>query len=364
VKDYYQILGVPRDAGQDDIKKAFRRLARETHPDANPGDAEAEHRFRDVAEAYEVLSDPQKRARYDRGESFGGQDLFSQFGGLEDILNQFFGGGGFGGFGGFGGSRRGPERGRDVAVRVDLDMADAAFGLEREVTFSAAVRCEVCDGSGSEPGHDPVTCSTCNGQGRVQAARQTLLGTMMTVSDCPACSGTGKRIDHPCERCRGEGRHAGTRTLSVEVPQGVDTGTRLRLSGKGGAGERNAPAGDVYVEIRVADDPRFQRVGDDLHHRVRIGFTEAAFGTEVDIPLLDGDIETLDIPKGTQPETVYRLGKKGVPHLQRRGRGDLLVHVEVEVPTELSDEEEEALRTYAELRGERPAPRKRGLFRR
>jgi molecular chaperone DnaJ len=363
VTDYYQTLGVARDASADEIKKAFRQLARETHPDANPGDAEAEHRFREVAEAYEVLSDPQKRARYDRGETFGGQDLFSQFGGLEDILNQFFGGG-FGGFSGFGGAQRGPERGRDVAIRLDLELSDAAFGLEREVTFDTQVRCETCGGNGSEPGHDPVTCATCGGQGRVQAARQTFLGTMMTVVECPDCDGTGRRIDHPCVNCSGNGRHSGSTTMTVEVPQGVDTGTRLRLTGKGAAGKRNAPAGDVYVEIRVADDPRFQRVGDDLHHRVKIGLAEATFGTDIEVPLLDGEHESLEIPRGTQPETVYRLGKKGVPHLQRRGRGDLLVHVEVVVPTDLKDEEEEALRTYADLRGERPASRKRGLFRR
>ena len=364
MNDYYEVLGVDRTASQEDIKKAFRRLARETHPDANPGDPGAEQRFRQIAEAYEVLSDPQKRARYDRGETFGGQDLFSQFGGLEDILQQFFGGG-FGGFGGFsGGGRRGPERGSDVGVRLDLDLHDAAFGLEREVAFATQVACEHCGGNGSEPGHDPITCSTCNGQGRVQAARQTLLGTMMTVTDCPDCAGTGKRIDHPCSVCRGEGRHEGRRTLTVEVPAGVDTGTRLRLSGKGAAGRRNAPSGDVYVDIRVDEDDRFQRVGDDLHHRVTIGFTEATFGTEVDIPLLEGETETLDIPKGTQPETVYRLGKKGVPHLQRRGRGDLLVHVEVAVPTDLDDDEEDALRAYADVRGEKPSARKRGLFRR
>lgn len=363
MSDYYETLGVARDATPEEIKKAFRQLARETHPDANPGDPEAEHRFRDIAEAYEVLSDPQKRARYDRGETFGGQDLFSQFGGLEDILQQFFGGG-FGGFGGFGGVRSGPQRGQDVAVRIDVELSEAAAGLEREVVFRAPVTCGTCEGNGSEPGHDPIMCSTCNGQGRVQAARQTMLGTMMTVVECPDCSGTGKRIDHPCEVCRGEGRHSGERTLTVEVPAGVETGTRLRLTGKGGAGQRRAPSGDVYVDVRVKDDERFQRVGDDLHHRVSVGFTEATFGTEVDVPLIDGGVETLEIPAGTQPETVYRLGKKGIPHLQRRGRGDLLVHVEVEVPVDLGDDEEEALRTYAELRGEQPSTKKRGLFRR
>lgn len=361
MKDYYQILGLERDATPEEIKKAFRQLARETHPDANPGDTEAEERFRQIAEAYEVLSDPQKKARFDRGETFGGQDLFSQFGGLEDILQQFFGGGFSGGFGRTG---RGPERGRDIAVQLDLDLHDAAFGTETEVTFATRVSCDLCDGSGSEPGHSPITCSTCDGHGRVQAARQTLLGTMMSVVECPECSGTGQLIDHPCAQCEGEGRVRGDRELTVEVPEGVDTGTRLRLNQKGGAGQRGAPAGDVYVEIRVKPDDRFQRVGDDLHHRVTIGFTEATFGTDVEIPLLEGDTEPLEVAPGTQPETVFRLGKKGVPRLQRRGRGDLLVHVEVAVPTDLDVEAEEVLRSYADLRGERPAHRKRGLFRR
>ena len=363
MKDYYQILGIEREATSEDIKKAFRQLARETHPDANPGDAAAENRFREIAEAYEVLSDPQKKARFDRGETFGGQDLFSQFGGLEDILQQFFGGG-LGGFGGFGRTGRGPERGRDIAVRLDLDLHDAAFGTDHEVTFTTRVTCPTCYSSGSEPGHSPITCSTCDGHGRVQAARQTLLGTMMSVTDCPDCSGTGQRIDHPCGECHGEGRIRGERELAVEVPEGVDTGTRLRLNQKGGAGQRGAPAGDVYVEIHVKSDDRFQRVGDDLHHRVTVGFTEATFGTDVDIPLLEGDTEHLEVPPGTQPETVFRLGKKGVPRLQRRGRGDLLVHIEVAVPIDLGDDAEDALRSYADITGERPAARKRGLFRR
>lgn len=364
MSDYYEVLGVDRDASPEEIKKAFRQLARETHPDANPGDAAAEERFREVAEAYEVLSDPQKKARYDRGETFGGQDLFSQFGGLEDILQQFFGGGFGGGFGGFGSAGRGPERGRDVAVRLDIDLAEAAFGTEQDVTFASRVSCTTCDGSGSEPGHSPITCSRCDGHGKVQAARQTLLGTMMTVTDCPDCSGTGQQIDHPCLECHGEGRVRGERSLTVEVPQGVDTGTRLRLNQKGGAGQRGAPAGDVYVEIHVKPDDRFQRVGDDLHHRIEVGFTEATFGTDLDVPLLEGEMEHLEVPPGTQPETVYRIGKRGVPRLQRRGRGDLLVHIGVQVPTDLDEDSEEALRTYAETRGENPAHRKRGLFRR
>lgn len=363
MKDYYDILGVARDASPDEIKKAFRRLARATHPDANPDDPTAEERFRDIAEAYEVLSDDQKRARYDRGETFGGQDLFSQFGGLEDILQQFFGGRGGGMFGGFGGAR-GPARGQDIALRLDLELGEAAFGVQREVQFTSAVTCQTCDGSGAAPGTTPITCSRCGGQGRVQVPRQTMLGTMLTVEDCRECSGTGIRIDDPCGSCRGDGRHAGERTLTVEVPAGVDSGTRLRLSGKGGAGQRNAPPGDAYVEVRVKADPRYQRVGDDLHHRVTIGFTEAIFGAEIDVPLLDGEMESLDIPAGTQPETVYRLGKKGVPHLRGRGRGDMLVHVEVTVPTDLDAEQEELLRTYADLRGEQPAARKRGIFRR
>jgi len=364
VKDYYDVLGVSKDATADEIKKAFRKLARDTHPDANPDDPTAEERFRAIAEAYEVLSDESKRARYDRGETFGGQDLFSQFGGLEDILQQFFGGG-FGGFsGGFGGGRRGPARGTDVAVRLDLDLVDAAFGVEREVTFASAVTCGTCAGSGAKEGTDPVLCETCAGQGRVQAARQTLLGTMMTVVECPDCHGVGARIEEPCSECAGEGRVEGEQHLTVELPEGVDTGTRLRLGGKGGAGQQGASSGDVYVEVRVKDDDRYQRVGDDLHHRVMLGFTEATFGTDIDVPLLDGGTELLEIPAGTQPETVYRLGKKGVPRLQRRGRGDMLVHIEVSVPTDLDDDQEEILRRYAGMRGEEPTTKRRGLFRR
>lgn len=361
MKDYYEVLGVARDASAEEVKKAFRQLARDTHPDANPGNPEAEERFREVAAAYEVLSDPQRRARYDRGEVFGAQDLFSQFGGLDDILRQFFGAT-FGGVGGRAGGRI--RRGRDVVVDLELTLEEAAFGMRREIAFRAPTRCETCSGGGVEPGHEAATCATCRGAGRIQTARNTFLGQMMTVSDCTTCGGTGRIIEHPCSVCRGDGLVQAERTLTVEVPRGVETGTRLRLAGRGGDGERSAPAGDVYVQLRVRADERFERIGDDLHHRVRLGITEATFGTGREIPLLEGGSEDLDIPAGTQPETVFRLPKQGVPRLDRRGRGDMFVHVEVLIPTDLGDEEEKALRAYGDLRGERATPRRKGLFRR
>lgn len=356
MKDYYGILGVSREASQDEIKKAFRKLARDTHPDANPDDAGAEARFREIAEAYEILSDPQRRGAYDRGEQFGAGDLFSNFGGLDDILQQFFGGG-FGGFGG--GRRRGPARGGDVGVVVDMTLAEAAIGISRTIDVAAPERCPGCSGSGAEAGHDPRRCPTCNGAGQVQVARQTMLGSMMTVTDCATCRGRGEIIDSPCQVCSGQGRIESERSLSVEIPAGVDDGTRLRLSGRGGVGDRGAPPGDLYVQVRIAPDPIFSRVGSDLHHKVQIGIAEAALGKGINVPLVDGSTTEVDIPPGTQSATVFRLSRQGMPRLQRRGRGDLLIEVEVVIPTDLSTEEEEALRGFASLRGEDPADSKR-----
>ncbi len=354
MSDYYEILGVSRDATQEDIKKRFRSLARDTHPDANPDDPHAEERFREIAAAYEVLSDPAKRARYDRGDTFGG-DLFSQFAGLDEILQQFFGGAGFG----FGGMRRGPRRGGDVGVTIELTLDEAAAGVSREIDFAAAVRCSECSGSGAAPGTTPVRCATCGGAGQVQVSRSTFLGAMMTVSECPTCRGAGQTIETPCPVCVGAGRVDDQHTLTVEIPEGVDDGTRLRLAGKGGAGERGAPAGDLYVQIRIPSDPRFQRMGDDLHHRIRLGLAEATLGSAVTVPLLGGEGMDVDIPAGTQPGTVFRLSRQGMPRLRRRGRGDLLVEVEVVVPTDLTPEQEDALRQFAELRGESPASARR-----
>lgn len=357
MKDYYEILGVPRDATGDDIKRAFRRLARDSHPDANPDDPDAEARFREIAEAYEVLSDAEKRASYDRGD-FAGGDLFSNFAGLDEILQQFFGGG-FGG--GFGFGRRGTTivRGPDVALTAELSLEEAAAGVSRELTFRAPRICERCGGTGSEPGHDIVTCPTCHGQGQVQVTRNTFLGTMMSVTDCSTCRGRGSIVDYPCLDCRGEGRVAAEDSLTVEIPAGVDDGTRLRLAGRGGAGEHGAPAGDLYVQVKVLPDPRFERVGDDLHHHIRIGIAEATLGTTVEVPIIGDEPMDLDIPAGTQPGTIFRMARQGMPRLRRRGRGDLLVTTEVTVPESLSAEEEQALRAYAEARGESPAQSRR-----
>ncbi|HSF84705.1 MAG TPA: molecular chaperone DnaJ [Acidimicrobiia bacterium] len=355
MRDYYDVLGVGREATQDDIKKRFRQLARDSHPDANPEDPNAEERFREVAQAYEVLSDPQKRAAYDRGETLGG-DLFSQFAGLDEILQQFFGGAGFG----FGGVRRGgPRRGRDIGTTVELSLDEAASGVSREVAYLAAAGCTTCAGSGAAPGSSPTTCPTCGGVGQVQVSRSTFLGSMMTVTECTTCRGLGNVVDEPCGVCRGAGRVDDERVVAVEIPAGVDDGTRLRLSGRGGAGERGAPPGDLYVEVRIAADERFTRLGDDLHHKISLGLSEATLGAEVTVPLIGGDSMDLDIPSGTQPGTVFRLNKHGMPRLRRRGRGDLLVEVEVAVPTELTKEQEEALRRFGELHGESPASHRR-----
>lgn len=355
MRDYYEVLGVGRDASAEEIKKAFRGLARETHPDANPDDPAAEERFREIAEAYEVLSDPQRRAAYDRGEQFGSGDLFSSFAGLDDILQQFFGGG----FG-FGGGRAGARRGRDVAVRVDMTLAEAAAGVGRELTYVAAGACPVCGGNGSEPGHDPVTCPTCGGRGQVQVQRNTLLGSMMTVAQCSSCRGRGSLIEEPCRECRGAGRTRQERTITVDIPPGVDNGTRLRLSGRGEAGEIGAPPGDLYVEMRIEPDERFERRGEELWHSIEIGMSEATLGKEVKVPLVDGGSHLLEIPAGTQPGSLFRIGREGMPRLQRRGRGDLVVQVDVKIPSKLSREEEQLLRDFGELREEAPLPPRRG----
>lgn len=353
--DYYAALGVARDASADDIKRAFRRIARESHPDANPGDPSAEDRFRRAAEAYEVLSDPARRAAYDRGDTADFGDLFSSFAGVEDLLQRFFGAG----FGGFGGVTRN-ARGGDLLRSVTVSLAEAAAGTEREVSYRSGVRCDTCSGSGAEPGTTRETCERCGGSGAVRVTRQTMLGATMTVAACDGCSGSGSIAREPCTACRGRGSTVGERSVTVEVPAGIADGNRLRVSGGGDAGGPGEPFGDLYVDIVVEPDPRFGRAGDDLVHRLTIGVAEAALGTTVQIPRIDGvDDEDLEIEAGTQPGTVIRMPRLGMPRLRGRGYGDLLVEVVVEVPASLTPEQEEAMRAYAAATGESPAEPKR-----
>jgi molecular chaperone DnaJ len=346
--DYYAVLGVDRSATTEEIKKAFRRIARETHPDTNPGDAEAEARFRDAAEAYEVLSDPERRARYDRGDTIDLGDLFSGVGGLDDLLRSVFGDGGL-----FGGSTARAARGRDVLVRTEVTLEEAAFGGEADVEFNTRVSCPQCGGSGSEPGADIMTCPDCGGVGQVRVQRRSLFGTMMSVTGCPRCSGEGRLISNPCQQCGGDGAIAEHARVSVEIPAGVSSGTRLRLSGRGESGGRFGPPGDLFVEVHVAADPRFERMDNDLVHRAELGIAEATLGTRLEVPLIDGGTMPVDIPAGTQPGKVFRVRGKGMTVLGRRNRGDLLVVAEVVVPTGLTSEEEALLRSWSELRGER-----------
>ena len=353
-KNYYAILGVDRNATTEEIKKAFRKVARETHPDAKPDDPEAEALFKLAAEAYEVLSDPDRRRSYDRGDTIDLSDLFSGVGGLDDLIRSVFGDSGF-----FGSRSYRPRRGRDVLVRTRISLEEAAFGTESVVEYVADVSCPVCSGTGSAPESRPITCPDCGGAGQVRTAQRSLFGTMMSVTTCPTCRGEGVVIRDPCRECGGTGAIRQTVEVKVEVPAGVDSGTRLRLNGRGEHGGRGANSGDLFVEVIVDPDPRFERRGHDLVHRTSIGIAEAALGTRIEVPTIEDEPVEIDIPRGTQPGTVMTVPGRGMTILGRRGRGDLVVVVDVEVPRDLDPEEEDLLRRWAELRGERtdrPAP--------
>jgi molecular chaperone DnaJ len=368
--DFYELLGVSRSASADEIKKAYRQRARELHPDANPDDADAEARFKEVARAYQVLSDDSQRARYDQfGEAgVGGaggagpsaDDLFG--GGLGDIFETFFGGGGGGSP--FGGRQRGPSgppRGQDVEVIVDVDFIQAVFGDQVDVELKLPVRCATCDGSGAGENTKPVRCSECDGSGQVQRVRQSLLGQMVTASPCPRCGGLGEVITTPCSSCRGEGRVTEDVSYKVDIPAGVDTGSTLRLTKRGASGPRGGAKGDLYVHLRVRPDDMYTRDGNNVVTEVSISIAQAALGTSMELETLDGT-EDLIIPPGTQPGREFVLRQRGVPHLQGRGRGDLIARVRVDIPTKLSDDEIDLLRRYAQGRGESVGNGKEGLF--
>lgn len=361
--NYYETLGVRRDASADEIKKAYRSLARQFHPDANPGDEEAERRFKELAQAYEILSDPERRAQYDRfgaagprGQGFGGADAFG------DIFEAFFGQNNP--FGGGGGARQaGPPAGADIEVIVDITFEQAVLGGDTEVELKLPVACEACEATGAAPGTHSEACASCGGSGQVQRVRQSILGQMISTSACPACMGFGQVIPNPCESCRGEGRRTEDKNFAIEVPPGVDNGARLRLSGRGAAGPRGGGRGDLYVLLRVGGHDRFRREGDDLIEELWIPVTQAALGVQIAYETLDG-AEELVIPAGTVTGDEFRLRGRGVPRLNRRGRGDLVVRTVVDTPTKLSDEEAELLRRLAALRDEDVAPADEGWFKR
>jgi molecular chaperone DnaJ len=366
--DYYALLGVAPNATDDEIKKAYRQLARQYHPDANPDDPEAESRFKEISVAYETLRDPERRRRYDMfgpegaaGAGAGAGAYGAGSFGLNDLFDAFFGGDVFGGGGGRGG-RAGPAPGPDVEATMVLTLQEVVFGAKKTVDLRMPVACETCDGSGCEPGTHPETCPTCGGSGEVRQVRRSLLGQLVTAGPCPQCSATGQIIPSPCPTCHGDGRVNGTRQLEIDVPAGIDDGQRLRLAGRGAAAARGGPNGDLYVSVRVEPHPDFERRGDDLHRVVRVAMTQAALGTHIKLSTLDGE-QDLVIPPGTQHGRLFQLKGHGVPSLRSGRRGDLVVEIAVEVPTKLGPEEADLLQQFAALRGEEVAPPKdHGFF--
>jgi len=345
-RDPYEVLGVGREAGETEIKKAFRRLARELHPDVNRHDPDAEEKFKEAAEAYEILNDAERRATYDRyghdGLRSGGfSPNFEGFGSISDLFDAFFGGAGGGVFGGGFGSAAaaGPTQGRDIAVHADITLAEAAAGTSVELSFEAIETCEVCRGNGAKPGTPIVTCERCGGVGVLQQVTRSPFGQVMRQTACDVCGGEGKIPSEPCEHCEGRGREVRRRTLRVDVPEGIADGQRIRLSGRGHAGERGGPPGDLYVLVRIAADERFLRDGDDLVTVLDVSAPHAALGASFDAPSLDGDVE-VRVAAGTQPGEVIVVRGHGMPRLRRPGRrGDLRVVVNVVVPRKLSREQ-------------------------
>jgi molecular chaperone DnaJ len=357
-RDYYEVLGLQRSATLDDIKKAYRKLAVKYHPDKNPGDASAEEKFKEAAEAYGVLSDEEKRARYDRfghqsAGGFGGIDP-NQFADFGDILGNLFGFGDL--FGNRGGRRGGTRaaRGNDLRYDLTLDFMEAAFGKDVSLNVPRIVSCETCHGAGAKPGTQPVTCTGCGGRGQIRYTQS----VFAISSTCPQCGGAGKVIKDPCVTCTGAGRVREEKKIAVKIPAGVDDGSRLRVAGEGESGFNGGPAGDLYVFISVREHPKFTRRDYDIHAEHTISITQAALGGEVQTDTIDGT-EPLKISAGTQPNQVYRLRGKGVPFIDGNGRGDHYVHVAVKIPTSLSPEQRGLLEQLAVIDGENPPQEKK-----
>ncbi|MDY3928241.1 MAG: molecular chaperone DnaJ [Clostridia bacterium] len=349
-RDYYEVLGISKNATEDEIKKAYRKEAKKYHPDLHPGDKEAEAKFKEVNEAYEVLSDSEKKARYDQfghagvDPNFGGGGGYG--GGFEDfgdIFSNIFGGG-FGGFGG-GSRRNGPVRGADIQQVIDITFEEAAFGCKKNVKITRAENCPSCKGTGARAGTSPVTCKRCNGQGQIKQQTRTPLGYMTNITTCPDCQGTGKVITDPCRDCRGTGKVRKTSTIEINIPQGINHGQTMQVSGKGEAGSRGGPSGDLLITIRIKPHPIFKRENYDVFIEIPITFVQATLGATIKVPTLDGMVE-YDIPEGTQTGTVFKLRGKGIPYIRGKNRGDEYVTVEVEVPKNLSLKQKQLLKDF------------------
>ncbi|MEO0986410.1 MAG: molecular chaperone DnaJ [Cyanobacteria bacterium J06639_14] len=356
-RDYYEVLGINRGSSPEDIKRAYRRLARKYHPDVNKEEG-AEETFKEINRAYEILSEPDMRARYDRfGEAgvggaagAGGFQDFGDMGGFADIFESFFGG-----FGGAGQTsrRRGPSRGDDLRLDLKLGFKEAIFGGEKEIKISHLETCGTCHGSGAKPGTRPSTCTTCGGSGQVRRTTRTPFGSFAQVSTCPTCGGTGEMVEEPCETCGGSGHRQESKKLKITIPAGVDNGTRLRVSGEGDAGKRSGPAGDLYVYLFVEEDSHFRRDGINILSDLKITYLQAILGASIEVDTVDGEIK-MEIPAGTQPNTVLTLDNRGVPKLGNPvSRGDHLITVQVQIPNRLKPEERELVEKLAELRGDR-----------
>ncbi len=357
-KDYYEVLGVQKGASDDEIKRAFRKLAVKYHPDRNQGNAEAEEKFKEINEAYQILSDPEKRAKYDQfgsaafdgtggfnGGGFGGFDGFDM-GGFGDIFESFFGGSG-------GSSRRrnGPVRGNDIEYTVTLTFEEAVFGVEKEISVTRSENCEHCNGSGAEPGTNVKTCPTCGGSGQVRVQRQTPLGSFVSTSTCDHCHGSGKITETPCKECRGKGHIRKTRKIKVNIPAGVDTGNVMPLRGQGEHGLRGGSPGDLYVKINVTPSKTFTRKGNDVYIDAHISMAKAALGTEITVATVDGNVK-YTVPAGTQSGTMFRLKGKGIQRVNSSGKGDQYVKVIVDIPKSLNKAQEEALYAFMKASGE------------
>lgn len=371
-RDYYEVLGVSKGASDDEIKKAYRKLAKKYHPDMNPGDKEAEAKFKEVNEAYSILSDSEKRARYDQfghagvdpnygaggpGGGFGGFDMGDID--LGDIFGSFFGGG-FGGFGGSASGRRnGPQKGESLRASLTISFEEAAFGCEKEINLNRTEECEACHGSGAEPGTTAETCPDCRGTGVVRVQQRTGGFAFSSTAPCSRCRGTGKIIHTPCKACGGSGSVKKTKRVTVSIPAGIDDGQAISLRGQGNAGKNGGPAGDLIVAVHVKPHPQFHRDGTTVLYEQPVTFYQAVMGAELEIPTIDGKVK-YNLPAGTQTGTTFRLRGKGIPELRGRGRGDQYVTVRVQVPTSLNGEQKEALRAFAEAMGE-DVPEESGL---